>query len=411
MKIITIKPTQKGTQEQQLQNCLFRLEERLSGMGLEVDRLLKISVFFHPDHSGDYLQQRNNLQKVLTNYFGEQYPSYSVISDFPDDDCAVSLEAYTAPDTCALHQKTFRGHRYVVLENGYKKELYVSGITMDDQTEGTAISDHAEYVFSVASQLLEQEGMNYSHVVRIWNYIENITGIFTEESGTYQNYQVFNDVRTCWYNRYDFKNGYPSSTGIGMYKGGIVMEFIAVSSALNQILPVKNMFQTDACLYPDKVLAGSPCKGLTKISTPKFERGMLIEEQNSRTLFISGTASIVNEKTIGPRNIRKQVETTLDHIHFLFGNCQRNIPDNQQENDLYFRVYVRHPEYLPIVRSLCEVGLSSGHGQYLIADICRTDLLVEIECIHISGCHFKQVEDREGPLPHTDSLCINTITT
>ena len=49
------------------------------------------------------------------------------------------------------------------------------------------------------------------------------------------------------------------------------------------------------------------------------------------------------------------------------------------------RVYVKHPEDYPACRAICERRLPGVPALYLHADVCRPDLLVEIEAVAFSA--------------------------
>ena len=387
LKILNIQPDKGGAYEHQLFNCLIKLQKRIWGLNLSIDQVLKVSIFFHPGDSEEYLMQRRKIEESFKNFFGSQYPNFSVISIFPNNGYDISLEAfvYTNKNDYSQERKMFKGHRYSVLENEFFKELYVAGINIDKcDGKNTCISEHAEYIFSISSQILKLEGLEFSNIVRSWNYIEDITGIFQKDSGIYQNYQVFNEVRASYYNQCTFENGYSAATAIGMAKGGIVGEFIAVSTSneLN-IIPVRNCMQTDAYSYSKSVLIGCTSNGSCQMSTPKFERAKQVIDDSGQTMFISGTASIMDENTVDRESISDQTKTTLKLIHSLLLFQTDEFSEMLRENELYFRVYVKQKEHLPIVKAICENILDDENGQYLIADVCRRELLVEIECISI----------------------------
>ena len=48
------------------------------------------------------------------------------------------------------------------------------------------------------------------------------------------------------------------------------------------------------------------------------------------------------------------------------------------------RVYVKRPEHFEAIRSVCRARLGTVPAVYTIADVCRPDLLVEIEGIAFS---------------------------
>ena len=57
---------------------------------------------------------------------------------------------------------------------------------------------------------------------------------------------------------------------------------------------------------------------------------------------------------------------------------------------LAFKAYLRHPDYLPVLRH-CLTTAFGAHADvlYLQADICRSDLLLEVEAVYVDerGAH------------------------
>lgn len=397
-EVIYITPGKRGTCEEQFFGCLDDLKKRLRSFNSGIDRILKLSVFFHPDEKQDYLSQWKNLYEGLKLYFGNKLPTFSIITNLPSDDYAISLEAtiYTNTKKYQLERKTLDGYNYTVLSYDHHKEVYAAGICLQyfDEQE-VDIHQHAEHTFLVSSKILAAEGLDFSNVIRIWHYIEDIVGTYQKGNNTYQNYQVFNDIRTSYYSKCEFKNGYPASTGIGMTKGGIIIEFIAINTT-NEILtiPVKNPLQRDAYSYSENVLIGNHPLEQKKSTTPKFERAVLVANRTNGYLFISGTASIKDEKTIAPGSVTEQTKITLDNIDSLIQQLSKEYLNLQNPEDCYFRVYIKRKEDIPEVRLICEDYFKDFAGQYLVANICRTELLVEIECISIFKGKFDIIKEK-----------------
>lgn len=380
-------PNIQSVVEEQLLNCLEELHKKLFSSGSGFDKILKLSVFFHPENVNDYLSQHQKLNEVIKLYFGPQLPTFSIITDFPEGDYCISIEAFvcTNSEKYLMERKSFDGYNYTVLSYNNHKEIYAAGICLQDFDEKESdILQHAEHAFLISSKILAIEGLNFGNAIRIWNYIEDIAGTQQRENNLYQNYQVFNDVRTLYYSKCEFKNGYPSSTGIGMAKGGIIIEFIAIDSTGNlHTIPVKNPLQKDAYCYSENVLTGSPSLKFNKNSTPKFERATLVASQVNGYLFVSGTASIKAEKTTSIDNVTGQTKNTLVNINSLIKYTSGKYFNGQNPDRCYYRVYVKQKEDIPSVKLICESYFKNFPAQYLVADICRTALLVEIECISV----------------------------
>jgi len=107
------------------------------------------------------------------------------------------------------------------------------------------------------------------------------------------------------------------------------------------------------------------------------------------TTWISGTASIVNSETRYPGDVEKQTEQTIDNIERLIA------PDNfalhgvagagaSLSDVAKIRVYIKRAEDLAKCRAVCQRRFGKVPVIYALADICRPDLLVEIEGVAFS---------------------------
>jgi len=143
--------------------------------------------------------------------------------------------------------------------------------------------------------------------------LEDIIGF----EGEKQKYHEFNNVRSVFYGNYFENTGFPVATGIGMNRGGIILEFVAVKSKEVKSSVIDNPEQIAAHNYSGNVLIGEDC--LVK-TTPKFERARYFEMYDKKMIFISGTASIVKERTEGVGDPIKQTETTIHNIQQLYSS-------------------------------------------------------------------------------------------
>ena len=114
---------------------------------------------------------------------------------------------------------------------------------------------------------------------------------------------------------------------------------------------------------------------------PVFSRATLLRQCGGLALFISGTASIVGHRSLHIGDIAAQTRETLANIEALLGEANRAAPGARFSlRELACKVYVRRPADLPIIQAELHAALGAGvRGVYLQADICRQDLLVEIE--------------------------------
>jgi enamine deaminase RidA (YjgF/YER057c/UK114 family) len=118
---------------------------------------------------------------------------------------------------------------------------------------------------------------------------------------------------------------------------------------------------------------------------PVFSRAALLTQGDGRTLFISGTASIVGHESLHIGDCAAQTRETLANIGALLEEANRVAGDTHfDRSTLAYKVYVRRPADLPVVQQ--ELASTLGPDAqiiYLQADICRQDLLVEIEATGI----------------------------
>ena len=99
-------------------------------------------------------------------------------------------------------------------------------------------------------------------------------------------------------------------------------------------------------------------------------------------LFISGTASILGEQTVFPEDAARQTATTIQIIDSLisFNNLNNNrINLIFQPAPVNYRVYLKNKSDYSAVKSLCDSYFGMKNGIFVKADICRSNLLVEIE--------------------------------
>jgi len=231
---------------------------------------------------------------------------------------------------------------------------------------------------------LSKAGVTFDRVLRTWLYLGDITGA----EGELERYMELNRARTDFFEHIRFGKGhlldetregiYPASTGIGMDGTGIVMNCTAMDTQRNDVFlqPIENPQQTPVYHYET---CYSP-------KSPKFSRAMALVADGAATVWISGTASIVNSKTVHLDDPRRQSEQTIDNIECLISAdnlAQHGIAGTGAKlSDVAgLRVYVKRPQDYPICRAVCEKRFGKVPIIYTVAGVCRSDLLVEMEGI------------------------------
>ena len=379
---LSVVPPPCHTPLSQMEECLLKIKKFIQSTGLSGDSILKQTFFIRAAGNADYYHKVEEFAACMQDQYGSVRPPTSFIAQPPADNGGVSAEVVIlyrrSPNTRVVH-KSLQHVRYTMVLSPSLKEVYGAGITASGRHEG--ISEQADKSFALMASILKTENLSFSHVVRQWNYIESIlaqncmNGIFR------QNYQSFNDVRSHYYSSADFSSGYPAATGIGMNAGGVILEFIAFQGSKEvDILPLSNPLQKDAQQYKQDVLVG---ESLAEKTPPKFERAKLIVKDNSGLIFISGTAAVRGQNTVHRGDVIRQTRSTIQNISELIS--RKNLKKSgvatafDTEPFSYLRVYVKHAEDFPTVRTVCEQTYGDIPSQYLVSDICREDLLVEIE--------------------------------
>ena len=136
-------------------------------------------------------------------------------------------------------------------------------------------------------------------------------------------------------------------------------------------LRIENPRQTSAYHYPAQYGARSPT----------FSRATLARCGNDEIFLLSGTASVVGHATLHPDDVLAQTRETIANIRAVVGEANRlSSGPGFTLSDLHYRVYIRHATDLPVVRAELERSVGDApESVYLNADVCRQDLLVEIE--------------------------------
>ena len=207
----------------------------------------------------------------------------------------------------------------------------------------------------------------HRHLIRIWNYLPEIN----RHADGDERYRLFNSARQL-----AFRNSgqatvgtVPAASALGSPAGSpISIYFLAARKPPTMI---ENPRQTSAYHYPPKFGRHSPI----------FSRACVLNASAGTSLFVSGTASIVGHETIHQGDVGAQTRETVANINALLDEANRVVGQGRYSFDgLKFKVYVRRPSDLDAIEGVLSRSLRpSTPIVYLQADVCREDLLVEIE--------------------------------
>jgi enamine deaminase RidA (YjgF/YER057c/UK114 family) len=362
---IYIKPANiYASTGEQLADCIIQLTEFN-----QVKKIFKLNFFAEVASAEAYIHLKNSILKQIAKEFSRPLIC-GLIAQAPLN-CRILAEAFYY-DEQLWQQELIQEESFSAV---HFKRNDTRVLTGQIQSSSLAVCRrNAEEVFSLMGRLLEKTQFPVSSVIRQWNYIENILGY---ENGL-QNYQEFNNVRSAFYADHFSKNGYPAATGIGMNRGGIMLQFVALLSGEAVSLPLDNPEQRSAHTYSNGVLIG---KNNSLKTTPKFERARYLELFGNKQVFISGTASICGENTVGVGDAELQTEITIQNIKRLYSeDVLKAVAGNFFRPQYgHARVYMKNSEDFYVIRKVVKKHYGNLPVVYLVADICREELLVEIE--------------------------------
>ncbi len=147
---------------------------------------------------------------------------------------------------------------------------------------------------------------------------------------------------------------------------------LAFTAGESPVAHFENPLQVPACCYPERYGEFPPL----------FARGASTRSGRYDVWHLSGTASIQGSDTIGDE-ISRQTATTIENCRIVIDRM--GVPPDLPGR---WKVFLRHAGDLEVARALIEKAWPSAAHQwlYLQADICRPELLVEIEAIFDSTC-------------------------
>ncbi len=241
-------------------------------------------------------------------------------------------------------------------------ELDEAGFTGDMPTPLQAASETA---YQRIFQLLDAQGL--PELWRVWNYM---SGINANTHGL-ERYRQFNIGRqdafiAC---RRDSTGNFPAACALGLASGPLSIAFLAGKVPA---VAVENPRQVSAYHYPDDYGPRSP----------SFSRAALVYPPEQEILFISGTASIVGHLSLHIGDVVEQTRETLANILAVLGEANQRRRSHQfQPKELMCRVYLRNGTDHAAVDAVLHEILGAVEVSYIQADVCRADLLVEIEAM------------------------------
>ena len=348
---------------------------------LETERFAG-SVFIQNVFMAD-ISKRQLVRKIMYDFYGEASPATTYVAQPPCCGSEIAVELYaTTVDDPTLKRERFCDKKVKVEYDGLSW-LFLGDCVPAELTLGSY--ERSLEAFRKMESELKQSGFDVEQFFRVWLYQGHLV---LPENDT-QRYKELNRARTDFFRGRKFlapllskdyagPEVYPASTGIGTEDMDIVMSGIALSTKRADIIavPLENPQQTSAFDYGEVY---SP-------QSPKFARAMGLQIGDSAKVYVSGTAGITESESRYFDDPEGQTELTLDNIAALISG--RNLEkhgihgfDADLSDLMVGKVYVKRAAEYERIRSICEKRCPDIPFIYTIADVCRPELLVEIEGI------------------------------
>lgn len=201
--------------------------------------------------------------------------------------------------------------------------------------------------------------LGFPQLVRFWNYIPDIN----QGDGDAETYRQFCSGRA---ESFDGRARHlPAATGIGSHDGVLRVSVLAASERVS-VRHLENPRQVSAYRYPRDYGPRSP----------SFARATVVTKDEDRLMLLSGTSSIVHHRTLHAGDVCKQTHETQHNIEQLI----RKVGNQASWVPLGMRFYLRRSDDLALAEGAYREAFPGyPEPNYLLADICRRDLSMEVE--------------------------------
>lgn len=237
--------------------------------------------------------------------------------------------------------------------------LYIMGLASDTR-HGT---NEFNVMFEQLKDILSVSHFSVGDIVRTWIYLNDIN----------DNYVDFNEARRVFFEQSNIdysssSNVLPASTCIhGITNYG--------ATAMIDVMCIKKMssFAKIDRIYTPLL---NEAEGDSYLFKPTFSRALSIEADNHIEIQLSGTASVdQNGETVFKDDPYKQIQKTLTNIESMLSVHELTFEDFVQST-----CFFKSDEYYTVFKQVMkEMDIPHFSSTFVIGDICRQDLLCEID--------------------------------
>jgi chorismate lyase / 3-hydroxybenzoate synthase len=228
-------------------------------------------------------------------------------------------------------------------------------IELDERQHG-GILPTAERAYAAMREFQQQSA--FGHLLRMWNYMDDIN----QGHGDTERYRQFCVGRGLGLG--NVTQGYPSATAIGRQRGDHLLQVFWLAGK-QAGKAVENPRQVSAYHYPR---VHGPV-------SPTFARALVAPDE---TVLISGTASIVGHVSQHHDDVMEQLEETVRNLKALNAHSGRRRMTDEKE---LLKVYIRDASLTAPIAERIRQLYPDSEVLFVAADICRRELLLEIEAV------------------------------
>jgi enamine deaminase RidA (YjgF/YER057c/UK114 family) len=320
-------------------------------------------------------------RNIIKEFYGNEVPATSYVLQPPCEGKLLAIEALGVGQGKGEVQIERFGDQVVRVTHSALSWVHCANVTPREGVTG--VYNQSISALSKMRGLLAKLDVGFDRIIRTWFYLGGIV----DQEGETQRYKELNRARTAFFEGVQFLAGcqpqlpqvvepYPASTGIGTTGRDLMLSCIALATDRPEIvaMPLENPHQKSAFQYSSSY---SP-------KSPKFARALALSCGDYATIFISGTASILDSESTHVGDVEGQTHQTLDNIATLISedNLRRHgLPGlgTTFDNLGLVRIYIKRQEDFEKTRAICRARLGDLPTVYAVADVCRPELLVEIE--------------------------------
>lgn len=362
-----------GNLEVQLADCLEQLEEYMDEKQIYPGSFIRHNIFVRVTNWSQFEKLKPKLEQMAKRRF--PLPMLLNFIPTPPAEGDIALESTHVQSTlwnCLFKEDQYGSCQH--MKQG-KSEVVIGSVKVNIAAD---MLSNVEKAFDTMDILLAKCGMGFQNLVKQWSYIERMS---SDDLGI-SRYQIFNDIRTKYYDDEFVNIGYPASTEIGVTGGGVLFEFFAIKGREKVTKPLTNPLQKAPYEYSPDVLSERGIYNRTMPTTPKVERAQYFTLNKQSMIYVTATPAIVGERATFESDVKEQVDFILENFKKLLApvNLEKaGIEKVDGGKYSLVKAYVRNE---PDIQKVLKTLMSFFADVPLVivqADLPRKEFLIELE--------------------------------